>query len=112
MRYDQASNESSRLQLLQNIAARETDNMKKMSAQIKYSTPATCESSHLNDKNIDVYYCTRGLRGFHSLSDSVVVVGKASGQSYLYNMIRTAGFSADSTQSILQANLNILEANP
>jgi len=112
MRYGEGSNDGARSLLLQNLASREVESLHRMSAQIKSSTPATCESSHLTDKNIDVYFCTRGLRGFRSLSDSVVVIGRASGQSYIYNMMRASGFSPDSTQTILQSNISVLGANP
>jgi hypothetical protein len=103
--------EATRVQLLQNIAAREVDSIHKMSSLVKYSTPTKCETSFLTDKNMDVYYCTRSLRGFQNLSDSIVVVGRLQGTNYLYNMIRTSGFSTDSTQDIIQANLKVLGMN-
>lgn len=108
----QNQTDASRIELLQNLAAKEVSEVKQLSTQIKYSTPTICETSHLTDKNVDVYFCTRSLRGFRSLNDSVVIMGRSTGQSYVYNMVRASGIGSDSTQRIIQANLGVLGANP
>jgi hypothetical protein len=103
--------ESVRSRLLRELASDELKDLKKNTALIEYSSPVVCEATYMTDSRIDAYYCTRSLRGFPSLSDSVLIFGRLSGQKYVYNMIRTSGFNTKSTGTIAQTILDTMETN-
>ncbi len=105
------SNETLRTRLLQELAMDEMNDLKKHGSQVEYSSPVICETSYITDSRVDAYYCTRTLRGFPALSDSVLIFGRLSGQKYVYNMVRTSGFSSQSTGSIVQTVLETMETN-
>lgn len=105
-------NASERWRLVHDLADSTMKGFAELSQDIAHSTAMNCDSAEIAESGSDVYFCTRGLRGFSDLNDSFLFLGRHSGGKYVYNLVRAAGLSSQATQRVFQHLIRTVEKSP
>jgi hypothetical protein len=98
-------------EVLSELGRAEFANVTDKAKEISFSSPTQCTKAHISDSGFDVEHCTRTFRGFPSLQDTVVVIGKPLRGRLITNVVRMSGLTRESTRLILQNILDTMERN-
>lgn len=79
--------------------------VKDLGLYVSESGPAVCQSSTINENQLDVYFCTRSSRAFDGFTDTVIVIGKQISNKYHFAQVRLEGFQAANAKRIISRYL-------
>lgn len=98
--------------LLSEIGMPENEDLKGQSTHVQQSTHLFCDQSVIREEDVEVHTCTRTLRQFPDLQDTVFIFGKKRNQRLYYNVVRLSGFGQETTKRMVESFISVLGGNP